>query len=105
MRRALRTYCHQRDSRGEYAGWVEEEFELAYESARSASLNGRLVSFAAAILPVSSRSRYREEFEGELAEIAAECGRIRQIRYCLRVIVRAVALRRELRKPAAERAR
>jgi hypothetical protein len=93
----------QNDSRSEGLRWLEAEFELAFAS--SVSMNERLIAFAAAILPARSRSRYREEFDGELAEIAAECVRIRQIRYCLRLLVRAVSLRRELRKPAAERAR
>lgn len=62
----------------------------------------RLACWAATVLPVPDRARYREEFEAELVEITR--GR-RQLVHALRLLVRAVPLRRELRRPARERAR
>ncbi|MGH3878197.1 MAG: hypothetical protein ACRDSK_14295 [Actinophytocola sp.] len=54
------------------------------------------------MLPVSSRARYREEFEAELIEIGRGW---RQFGHGVRVLGRAVPLRWELRRPARERAR
>jgi hypothetical protein len=61
-----------------------------------------LAGCAAQVLPASSRVRYREEFDAELAEI--ERGWRRGV-HAVRVLVRAVPLRWELRRPARERAR
>ncbi|MGH3878198.1 MAG: hypothetical protein ACRDSK_14300 [Actinophytocola sp.] len=64
----------------------------------------RLVSAAARIIPVAERARYREEFEAELVELAG-AGRLRRLRHAVRVLVRAVPLRWELRRRLRGRAR
>ena len=90
--------------------WGEDALE--WEWARTAFLAGVsrpgigspgwLVSLAARIIPTAERLRYREEFEAELLEIA---GGWRRFGHAARVLVRAVPLRWELRRPARERAR
>jgi hypothetical protein len=57
-----------------------------------------LVAHAVRALPAASRARWREEFDGELRELAeAAVGRRAQVRHAARVAVRAWTLRRALR--------
>lgn len=63
-----------------------------------------LARLAARLLPVRNRIRYQEEFEAELVELA-QASRIRQVRHTLRIVVRTVPLRRELRRAVRERVR
>ena len=60
-----------------------------------------LAECAVRVLPVMERARYREEFEAELLELAK--GRW-QMYHAIRLVLRAVPLRLELR-PARERVR
>jgi hypothetical protein len=61
-----------------------------------------LAGCAVRVLPAKGRARYREEFEAELLELAQ--GR-RQLCHAIRLLLRAVPLRLELRRPARERVR
>jgi hypothetical protein len=66
----------------------------------------RVMGWAMRIIPVMDRDRYAEEFESELLELAqGPRPHLRQLGYTVRVSVRAVSLRRALRRPAAERVR
>jgi hypothetical protein len=64
--------------------------------------SSRLVGMLVGLLPVSDRARYDEEFRAELFELRAE-PRWRHVTYAVRQLVRAVWLRRELRRPRRER--
>lgn len=56
------------------------------------------------ILPVDSRSRYREEFESDLQELAVQgASRWAQIAYSFRLVDQAWILRAELQRAAARR--
>jgi hypothetical protein len=63
-----------------------------------------LVGCAAHLLPAADQARYREEFEAELLELAQGAG-LRQLSHAVRLLVRALPLRWELRRPAKERVR
>lgn len=64
----------------------------------------RLAGVAARLLPEGSRARYTEEYQGELAELAAAgAGRRNQFGYALRLLTRAPLLRVELRTPSRRR--
>jgi len=75
--------------------------ELALPPRRSSRW---LAECAVRVLPAVERARYREEFEAELVELARESLR-RQVGHGLRLVVRAVPLRLELRRPAREHVR
>ncbi len=66
-------------------------------NASSASAR-RLISAAVCVLPASQRARYSEEFSSELHELV-EIGANRQLQlgYSLRLLIRAWALRTEIR--------
>jgi hypothetical protein len=67
---------------------------------RVAPLAGRLLAAAARLLPAGDRTRYAEEFQSELAEIArAGAGRRRQVAHAARVVLSARRLRADLRVP------
>ena len=58
----------------------------------------KVVGIAARLVQVDHRARYAEEFRGELHELAAAgAGRIRQLNYAVSQLLRAPALRIELR--------
>ena len=59
-------------------------------------VSARLVSVAVLVVPLAERARYREEFEAELVELV-RVGRLRRFSFAVRVLVRAVPLRWELR--------
>jgi len=82
---------------------VREEIEISdvWAAQRSAE---SLARWAVCLLPVRNRVRYQEEFEAELFELA-QGARIRQVRHMLRIVVRTVPLRRELRRAVRERVR
>jgi hypothetical protein len=64
----------------------------------------RLAGVAARLLPAAARARYREEYQGELAELAvAGAGRRNQFGYALRLLTRAPLLRAELRSASRRR--
>lgn len=88
----------------ENMSWIRREFLAAASDgpASPAGIAARLVSVAARIVPVGERERYLEEFQAELIEVGRGW---RQCVHGLRVLVRAVPLRCELRRPARERVR
>jgi hypothetical protein len=64
-----------------------------------------LINIAAGMLPASARDRYAAEYSAELHDLAqAGAGRLRQLMYGLRVIIRTVPLRFTLRAPRRESA-
>jgi hypothetical protein len=64
----------------------------------------RLVTWAVRMLPAGERGRYEQEFQAELFELRMEPRR-RQFAYAMRVSIRTIWLRRELRRPIPERMR
>jgi hypothetical protein len=73
-------------------------------ASRSRSASG-LTRIAASVLPASERDRYAEEFTAELHDLAqAGRGRLRQMMYGLRVIIRTIPLRFALQAPCRESA-
>jgi hypothetical protein len=103
------TFCIEKQVDGmedSFLFWVGQACSsVLLRRRRVSGLGSRMITLAATILPASSRLRYEEEFESELAEIATRCGRIQQICYGIRVLLHVIVLRWELRKPAQERAR
>jgi hypothetical protein len=64
---------------------------------RPARIAGRLVDAAAQLLPRRYQARYREEYQGELADLAATgAGRWQQLRYSVRLLARSAHLRAAL---------
>jgi hypothetical protein len=72
---------------------------------RAVPLARKLLEAAVILLPASSRTRYAEEFQSELAELAiAGARRLRQLTYAVRVITAVPQLRGDLRTPRRHRA-
>jgi hypothetical protein len=71
------------------------------ENVRISPLAGRLTGAAASLLPRADRSRYAEEYQAELYELA-RFSRRAQWTYAVRLLACAVPLRRELRRDAHE---
>lgn len=82
---------------------IRQDIELSEVWAAQRSAES-LARWAACLLPVRNRMRYQEEFEAELFELAQR-SRIRQLRHIVRIVVRTVPLRRELRRAVRERVR
>jgi len=81
--------------------WAGREF-LAGVTGPGIGRSGWLVSWAVRVVPGAERARYREEFEAEMLEIGRG---LRRFGYAVRVLVRSVPLRWELRRAARERVR
>lgn len=76
-----------------------------YSNDRVAPLAGRLVTAAARLLPPESRSRYREEYQSELRDLAhAGAGHRQQRCYASRQIARATFVRIALQNPRRKKA-
>ena len=67
---------------------------------RVASSAADLLAAATRLLPAADRGRYAEEYQSELLDLA-QCGagRLRQLGYALRQLLRALPMSRVLRSP------
>jgi hypothetical protein len=90
-----------------FADWLS--FSMAHSdeqpdggaNVRVSPLAGRLTGAAASLLPRADRSRYAEEYQAELYELA-QFSRQAQWAYAVRLLACALPLRRELRRDAHE---
>jgi hypothetical protein len=70
------------------------------EEKRAAPLAKQLLKAAPILLPASTRTRYAEEFQSELTELAiAGAGKFRQLTHVTRVIISISRLRADLHAP------
>lgn len=100
------------DDTCELAQSIRVALDLANDLARAAHVGGQsragrvassaagLLAAAVRLLPAAERARYAEEYRAELWDLTqAGAGRIRQLRYALRQLLSAPAMRFALQSP------
>lgn len=81
-------------------GLVQREGRLNREAKRVVPRAARLLAAVTRLLPATDRSRYAEEFQSELWDLAQDgAGRIRQLGYALHLLRNIVPMGFALRSP------